>query len=46
MKQMKKPTLDKYELVIGFLEYIQYLLSDLKDDLMTPILKKYLNLNE
>ena len=44
--KIKKPTLDKYELVIGFLEYIQYLLSDLKDDLMTPILKKYLNLNE
>lgn len=42
----KKPTLDKYELAIGFLDYIQYLLSDLKDDLMTPILKKYLNLNE
>ena len=44
--KINKSTNDKYELLKGFLDYIQYLSSDLKDDLKTPILKKYLNLNE
>ena len=44
--KINKSTDDKYEILRGFLEYIQYLSSDLKDDLKTPILKKYLNLNE
>ena len=44
--KINKSTNDKYELIKGFLDYIQYLSSDLKDDLKTPILKKYLNLNE
>ena len=44
--KINKSTNDKYELLKGFLDYILYLSSDLKDDLKTPILKKYLNLNE
>lgn len=44
--RQNKSIYTKYELIMGFLDYTQYLLNDLKDDLKTPILKKYLNPNE
>lgn len=44
--RQNKSIYTKYELIMGFLDYTQYLLNHLKDDLKTPILKKYLNPNE